>query len=179
MWASSTCCTSEGAGNECELAFHAVSGALRRCVLRSAGEGLGKVDISLPLSALDSPLALTGFLPELLGFFRRKIFSSTTYSQYVIVVPTHTLVYSTRTYRAPATCQESSWGQTRTRRTWSLPSGGLRSPARKTDSKRVKKKRNKVVAGVAVTIRKIDEGHLGDRDEAGGGQRRQLGRSDM
>lgn len=60
-----------------------------------------------------------------------------------------------------------------------MPSGGLRSPARKTDSKRVKKKRNKVVAGVAVTIRKIDEGHLGDRDKAGGGQRRQLGRSDM
>lgn len=126
------------------------------------------------------PLALTGFLPELLGFFRRKIFSSTAYSQCIIVVPTHTLVYSTRTYRAPATCQESSWGQTRTRRAWSLPSGGLRSPARKTDSKRVKKKkRNKVGAGVAVTIRKIGEGHLVDSDEAGGGQRRQLGRSDM
>lgn len=61
-----------------------------------------------------------------------------------------------------------------------MPSGGLRSPARKTDSKRVKKKkRNKVGAGVAVTIRKIGEGHLVDRDEAGGGQRRQLGRSDM
>lgn len=50
------------------------------CVLRSEGEGLGQVSISLPLSTLASyPLAPTGFLLELLGFPLRRLVNSTTY----------------------------------------------------------------------------------------------------
>lgn len=39
------------------------------------------------------PLALTGFLLELLGFSLRKVFNSTTYSQCVILVPTQTHLF--------------------------------------------------------------------------------------
>ena len=85
--------------------FCSGKGAPSECVLCSEGEGLGKVNISLPLSTLDSqPLASSGLLFKLLGFPLRRLFNSTSYSGSLIFIPTQTHpvhTYLSSTHRAP------------------------------------------------------------------------------